>query len=121
MYQSSIGSCQNFSSQGGISFQKEKCGIVIKSSTWWEEKSLKVIGKTDGLINVGERDVYVKLGSKTESTADPSGVWHNFTMPDIKVCKINLVALFFAIVESDPLPFYEEKLDKCKQKMSLKN
>lgn len=42
-------------------------------------------------------------------------------MPDIKVCKINLVALFFAIVESDPLPFYEEKLDKCKQKMSLKN
>lgn len=101
MYQSSIGSCQNFSSQGGISFQKEKCGIVIKSSTWWEEKSIKVIGKTDGLINMKDKDVYVKLGSITESTADPSGVWHNFTMPNIKVCKINLVSLFFALVESD--------------------
>lgn len=85
VYQSSIGSCQNFSSQGGISFKEGKCGIVIESSTWWKEKNLTVIGKTDGLINVKDRDVYVKLGSITESVEDTSGVWYNFTMPDIKV------------------------------------
>lgn len=84
-YQASIGSCQNFSSQGGVSFKEGKCGILIESSKWWEEKTLTVTGKTDGLINANNRDVYVKLGSITDSVADTSGVWYNFTMPDIKV------------------------------------
>lgn len=85
VYQSSIGSCLNFSGQGGISFTDGTCGIVIESSTWWEEKNLTVNAKTDGLINVKDRDVYVRLGTIIESVADTSGVWHNFTMPDIKI------------------------------------
>lgn len=90
VFQSSIKSCQDFSSQGGVSFQEEKCGIVINSSSWWKEKNLTVTGKTDGLINVKDRDVYVKLGSIRNSFADRSGVWYNFTMPDIKVGKMIL-------------------------------
>lgn len=95
VYQSSSGSCQHFSSRGGVSFQEEKCGIVINSSTWWEERFLKVTGKTDGMINMKDREVYVKLGSITDSAEDASRVWYNFTMPDIKVCKINFVFLIF--------------------------
>lgn len=92
-YQSAIGSCQNFSSQGGVSFHEGKCGIQIESSKWWEEKTLTVTGKTDGLINIKDRDVYVKLGSITDSVEDTSGVWYNFTMPDIKVRTFNFLYL----------------------------
>lgn len=97
VYQSSIGSCLNFSGQGGISFTDGTCGIEIKSSTWWEEKNLTVTAKTDGLINVKDRDVYVRLGSIIESVEDTSGVWYNFTMPDIKVRTSNCGFFFFLV------------------------
>lgn len=84
-YQSSPSSCQNFNKQGDIIFNNNGCGIIIESSTWWEKKILNVTGKADGLINAKDRDVYIKLGSGTESKLDISGVWYNFTMPDIKV------------------------------------
>lgn len=88
-YQSSVSSCQNFSNQGEISFDENNCGILIESSTWWEEKVLKVTGKTDGLINVKDRDVFIRLGTRTtKNAADGSGVWNNFTMPDIRVCTL---------------------------------
>lgn len=85
-YQSSASSCQNFSNQGEVSFDENGCGIQIESSTWWEEKVLKVTGKTDGLINVRDRDVFIRLGTRTTKTAeDLSGVWNNLTMPDIRI------------------------------------
>lgn len=88
-YQSSPSSCQNFNKQGDIFFKENGCGIVIESSTWWEKKILNVTGKTDGLINAKDRDVSIKLGSIRESSDDISGVWYNFTMPDIKVRTVN--------------------------------
>lgn len=84
-YQSSSSSCQNFSNQGEISFEENRCGIIIESATWWKQKILNVTGKTDGIINKRDREVYIRLGSITESAEDSSGVWYNFTMPDIKV------------------------------------
>lgn len=84
-YQSSASSCQSFSNQGEISFEENRCGIIIESSTWWKQKTLTVTGKTDGVINKRDREVYIRLGSITESAEDSSGVWYNFTMPDIKV------------------------------------
>lgn len=86
-YQSSTptSSCQNFSRQGDVSFDENGCGIVIESSTWWEEKVLNVTGKTDGLINMKDREVHIKLGSLRDGAEDISGVWYNFSMPDIKV------------------------------------
>lgn len=86
-YQSSTptSSCQNFSRQGDVSFDENGCGIVIESSTWWEEKVLNVTGKTDGLINMKDREVHIKLGSLRDGVEDISGVWYNFSMPDIKV------------------------------------
>lgn len=94
-YQSSVSSCQNFSTQAEVSFEEKNCGILIESSTWWEEKVLKVTGKTDGLINVRDRDVFIRLGTRTTKTAvDLSGVWNNFTMPDIRVCTLTLSFLF---------------------------
>lgn len=86
-YQSSspTGSCQNFSRQGDVSFDENGCGIVIESSTWWEEKVLNVTGKTDGLVNIRDREVHIKLGSLRDGAEDLSGVWYNFSMPDIKV------------------------------------
>lgn len=84
-YQSSTSSCQNFSKQGEVSFEENGCGIIIESSNWWKERILNVTGKTDGLINKRDRDVYIKLGSLTDSPDDISGVWYNFTMPDIKI------------------------------------
>lgn len=90
-YQSSASSCQNFSNQGEVSFDENGYGILIESSTWWEEKVLKVTGKTDGLINMRDRDVFIRLGTRTTETAvDLSGVWNNFTMPDIRVCTSTL-------------------------------
>lgn len=69
-----------------MSFEDNFCGIIIESSNWWKEKVLNVNGKTDGLINNQKnRDVFIKLASGTKSKEDRSGVWHNFTMPDIKV------------------------------------
>lgn len=94
-YQSSASSCQNFSDQGEVSFGEKKCGILIESSTWWEEKVLKVTGKADGLINVRDRDVFIRLGTRTTETAvDLSGVWNNFTMPDIRVCALFALSFF---------------------------
>lgn len=85
-YQSSASSCQNFNNQGEISFEKNGCGIIIESSTWWKQTILNVTGKTDGVINKRDREVYIKLGTlRTQNPADISGVWYNFTMPDIKV------------------------------------
>lgn len=86
-YQSSTptSSCQNFSRQGDVSFDENGCGIVIESSTWWEEKVLNVTGKTDDLINMKDREVHIKLGSLRDGVEDISGVWYNFSMPDIKV------------------------------------
>lgn len=85
-YRSSTNSCKPLSNQGGLAFDEKQCGIVIESSTWWEEKILKVTGKSDGMINYhGDRNINIKLGSITESPDDPSKVWYNFTMPDIKV------------------------------------
>lgn len=84
-YQSSTSSCQNFSNQGEISFEENRCGVIIESSTWWKQKILNVTGKTDGVINKRDREVYIRLGSFTESAEDSSGVWYNFTMPDIKI------------------------------------
>lgn len=84
-YQSSASSCQSFSNQGEISFEENRCGIIIESSTWWKQKTLTVTGKTDGVINKRDREVYIRLGSITESAEDSSGVWYNFTMPDIKI------------------------------------
>lgn len=79
-------SCQNFSGQGDVSFDENGCGIVIESSTWWEEKVLNVTGNTDGLINMKDRDMYIKLGSLRDGAEDISGVWYNFSMPNIQVC-----------------------------------
>lgn len=87
-YQSSTSSCQNFSKQGEVSFEENGCGIIKESSNWWKERILNVTGKTDGLINKRDRDVFIKLGSLTESPDDISGVWYNFTMPDIKVFQL---------------------------------
>lgn len=88
-YQSFPSPCPNFNKQGDIIFDDNGCGIVIDSSTWWEKKILNVTGKTDGLINAKDRDVYIRLGSGTQSKLDISGVWYNFTMPDIKVRTMN--------------------------------
>lgn len=84
-YQSAVGSCQNYTGQGGVSFEENECGILIESSTWWHKKILNVTGKPDGLINARDRDTNIRLGTQTFSAEDPSGVWFNFTMPDIKV------------------------------------
>lgn len=85
-YQSSASSCQKFNNQGEISFDNNGCGIIIESSTWWKQTILNVTGKTDGVINKRDREVYIRLGTlSTQSRADISGVWYNFTMPDIKV------------------------------------
>lgn len=84
-YQSAVSSCQSLRGQGEVSFKENKCGILIQSSTWWHKKTLNVTGKTDGLINVRNRDINIRLGAQTISAGDPSGVWYNFTMPDIKV------------------------------------
>lgn len=85
-YRSSTESCKPLSNQGGLAFDEKGCGIVIESSSWWEEKILNVTGKSDGMINYpGDRNLNIKLGSITESPDDPSKVWYNFTMPDIKV------------------------------------
>lgn len=90
-YQSSVDSCKHFSYQGEVSFDENGCGIQIESSTWWEKKVLKVTGKTDGLINMKDRDVFIRLGiRKTEIAEDLSGVWNNFSMPDIRVCTLTL-------------------------------
>lgn len=92
-YQSSASSCQSFSNQGEISFEENRCGIIIESSTWWKQKTLTVTGKTDGVINKKDREVYIRFGSFTNNAEDISGVWNNFTMPDIKVSSIK-VALY---------------------------
>lgn len=92
-YQSSASSCQSFSNQGEISFDENRCGILIESSTWWTQKILNVTGKTDGVINKKDREVYIRFGSFEKSKEDISGVWNNFTMPDIKVSSIK-VALY---------------------------
>lgn len=85
-YQSSASSCQNFKNQSEISFDENRCGIIIESSTWWKQKILNVTGKIDGVINKRDREVYIRLGTiRTPSLADSSGVWYNFTIPDIKV------------------------------------
>jgi hypothetical protein len=84
-YQSTVGACQNYSGQGGVTFEENECGILIESSTWWHKKILNVTGKADGLINARDRDLNIRLGALTDSAEDPSGVWFNFTMPDIKV------------------------------------
>lgn len=86
-YQSSLSSCQI--KQGEVFFEENKCGIIIESSTWWEEKVLNVTGKIDGIVNMRNRDVNIKLGSITESPDDISGVWYNYTLPDIKVRTLN--------------------------------
>lgn len=86
-YQSSLSSCQI--KQGEVFFEENKCGIIIESSTWWEEKVLNVTGKIDGIVNMRKRDVNIKLGSITESPDDISGVWYNYTLPDIKVRTLN--------------------------------
>lgn len=78
--------CQNFSRQGDVFFDENGCGIVIESLIWWEEKVLNVIGKIDGLINMKDRDVYIKLGFLCDGVEDIFGVWYNFFMFDIKVC-----------------------------------
>ncbi|XP_065929944.1 von Willebrand factor D and EGF domain-containing protein isoform X2 [Magallana gigas] len=78
-------SCQNFSGQGDVFFDENGCGIVIESSTWWEEKVLNVTGNTDGLINMKDRDMYIKLGSLRDGAEDISGVWYNFSMPNIQI------------------------------------
>lgn len=65
---SSNNSCKLLSNQGGLAFDEKKCGIVISSSTWWKEKTLNVIGKSDGVINdPGDRNINIKLGSITKS------------------------------------------------------
>lgn len=46
---------------------------------------MNVTGKTDGLINMKDRDVYIKLESVRDGEEDISGVWYNFSMLDIKV------------------------------------
>lgn len=46
---------------------------------------MNVTGKTDGLINMKDREVHIKLGSLRDGVEDISGVWYNFSMPDIKV------------------------------------
>lgn len=85
-YRSSTNSCKPLSKQGDLAFDEKGCGIVIESSTWWEEKILNVTGKSDGLINYPrDRNLNIKLGSITNSPDDPSKVWYDFTMPDIKV------------------------------------
>lgn len=85
-YRSSTNSCKPLSNQGDLAFDEKGCGIVIESSTWWEEKILNVTGKSDRLINYPkDRNLNIKLGSKTNSPEDPSKVWYNFTMPDIKI------------------------------------
>lgn len=86
-FQSSLSSCQI--KQGEVFFEENKCGIIIESSTWWEEKVLNVTGKIDGIVNMRNRDVNIKLGSITESPDDISGVWYNYTLPDIKVRTLN--------------------------------
>lgn len=85
-YRSSTNSCKPLRNQGDLAFDEKGCGIVIESSAWWEEKILNVTGKSDRLINdPRERNLNIKLGSITNSPEDPSKVWYNFTMPDIKV------------------------------------
>lgn len=85
-YHSSTNSCKPLSKQGDLAFDEKGCGIVIESSTWWDEKILNVTGKSDGFINYPkDRNLNIKLGSKTNSPDDPSKVWFNSTMPDIKV------------------------------------
>ncbi|XP_061195273.1 von Willebrand factor D and EGF domain-containing protein-like [Saccostrea echinata] len=83
-YQLHVGACGNYTEQGAVSFEDNACGIEIRTSTWWLKKILNVTGKTDGLINNRDRDVNIRLGAKTNGM-DPSGVWDNFTMPDIKI------------------------------------
>lgn len=45
-YRSSTISCKLLSNQGGLAFGQKGCGIVIESSTWWEDKILNVTGKS---------------------------------------------------------------------------
>ncbi|XP_061187077.1 von Willebrand factor D and EGF domain-containing protein-like [Saccostrea echinata] len=83
--QTNVGSCQDYTGQGPIAFKEKGCGITIKSSTWRQKQTFKVTGKTDGLVNLKDREVNLRLGTKTESRTDVSGVWLNFTMPNIKI------------------------------------
>ncbi|XP_062607020.1 von Willebrand factor D and EGF domain-containing protein-like [Saccostrea cucullata] len=83
-YQDQVGACQNYTEQGPVSFDDKACGIEIRSSSWWLSKTLNVTGKTDGFINAKDRDVFIRLGSERNGM-DPSGVWDNVTIPDIKV------------------------------------
>uniref|UniRef100_K1S2Q3 Uncharacterized protein n=1 Tax=Magallana gigas TaxID=29159 RepID=K1S2Q3_MAGGI len=86
IFQLESNSCKPLSNQGDLAFDEKGCGIVIESSAWWEEKILNVTGKSDRLINhPRDRNLNIKLGSITNSPEDPSKVWYNFTMPDVKI------------------------------------
>ncbi|XP_062588306.1 von Willebrand factor D and EGF domain-containing protein-like [Saccostrea cucullata] len=85
IYQSSIQQCTNFSNSDVISFEENHCGILVKGLSWNSTVRLNVTGNVDNLINIADRETNIRLGTTTTNGMDPSRVWDNITMPDIKV------------------------------------
>lgn len=89
-YQSSaVDTCQNIQSTEAVLFNENKCGIVISSNTWNESKVLSVTGNIDNLINIRDREIYIRLGNNGQR-GDSSRAWDNVTIPDIKVGNQNI-------------------------------
>ncbi|XP_061187357.1 von Willebrand factor D and EGF domain-containing protein-like [Saccostrea echinata] len=84
-YQSNIQQCTNFSNSDVISFKENHCGMLVKGTSWNSTVRLNVTGNVDNLINIADRETNIRLGTTTTNGMDPSRVWDNITMPDIKV------------------------------------
>ncbi|XP_056022076.1 uncharacterized protein LOC125649695 [Ostrea edulis] len=83
-YQPTRETCETVQITDPILFENNQCGISISSRSWRESKSLTVTGNVDNLINVADRDIFIRLGILGES-GDLSDAWHNTTVPDIKI------------------------------------
>jgi hypothetical protein len=84
-YQPTSDTCETVHTNDPILFDQNQCGITISSGTWRELKSLNVSGNVDNLINLADRDIFIRLGISGDS-GDYSEAWDNVTIPDIKVC-----------------------------------
>jgi hypothetical protein len=82
-YQPTPDTCETVQTNDPILFDENQCGITIFSGTWRDSKSLKVSGNIDNLINLADRDIFIRLGILGES--EFSEAWQNTTIPDIKV------------------------------------
>ena len=89
-YQENTDSCVNNINARDIVFKTEFCGFKFGTLDWNKTKNLEVYGYSDGKYNSYFRVTYIRLATDAVAGFD-GAMWENVSVPDIKVCLINIL------------------------------